>query len=210
MWSCTLWTTWCLTPCMSSHLHVWLRVEVGLLHGGPDNLTWNEEWPVTLAVSHVGQIHEWLHSSHVWKIIDGISVQKLNQVFPDIGKGQPVCLFSDLIISGTSAGALNKLWSAWLYCSFDIGLLSVHWGNFNGHEVQFRGFSLVGEKIDLRFPGGIHTLMRDNTRYRISGSQRYSFKKAKKRLICWWIFHSVHISFHAPCCWSLHAFQFPH
>lgn len=37
----------------------------------------------------------------------------------------------------------------------------------------------MGGKIDLRYPVGIHTLMRGNMRYRISVSQRYTFKKVK-------------------------------
>lgn len=37
----------------------------------------------------------------------------------------------------------------------------------------------MGEKIDLCFPAGFHTLLLGNTRYRISVSQSYGFKKSK-------------------------------
>ena len=88
-------------------------------------------------------------------------------------------LFSDLITSCLGPQLernLNNLWSAALFHLFiDIGLLSVHRGNFNGHEVQFRGFSLVGEKIDLSFPAGFYTLLLGYMRQ----SDRIGFQSVK-------------------------------
>lgn len=116
----------------------------------------------------------------------------------------PACLSSDFIIQCVVPllkRNLNSLWLAQLYCSIFSVILDYYQytGNFNGHEVQSRGFSLVGEKIDLSFPAGfLYTLAglyKAKWYDRISVSQRYSYKND------WfvdWIFHSLHILCHVP------------
>lgn len=59
-------------------------------------------------------------------------------------------------------------------------------------EVQFRGFSLASEKIDLSFPAGFHTLLRGNVRQSdIIGFQ--SVKGMVTKVIVDWILHSVYV-----------------
>lgn len=110
-------------------------------------------------------------------------------------------------MSGTSAGEEPSLSlasvAALLHLFIDIELLSAHQDNFNGHEVQFRGFSLVGEKIDPSFPAGFHTLLLGNARQ----SDMIEFQSKvwlQKRSICWLDIHSVHVRCHVAAAAGLY------
>lgn len=126
----------------------------------------------------------------------------------------PACLFSDLIIPclvPLLERNRNNLWSAaaaLFHLFIDTGLLSAHRANFNGHEVQFRGFSLVGEKIDRRFPVGFHRLLLGYMR----PSDTIGFQSVKvwlqKWLICWLDIPAYPYTVHCSCYWSLYAYIF--